>query len=100
MVAGGPKNTHRELRSISTKFDKNFPFFIFFSKSREIFNNVLTAKNASRGGLKTPKIAPESKKCDFFKVYDIDTTIKPGEKKGQTDVSSAQKRFCDHLSPS
>ena len=38
------------------------------------------------------------KKSDFFKVYDIDTTIQPREKEGQTDVSSALKRFYDHLS--
>ena len=38
------------------------------------------------------------KKCDFFKVQDNDTTIRLGEKEGQTDVSSALKRFYDHLS--
>ena len=37
-----------------------------------------------------------AKKCDFFKVRDNDTTIHPGEKEGQTDVSSALKRFYDH----
>ena len=36
------------------------------------------------------------KKCDFFKVWDNDTPIQPGEKEGQTDVSSALKRFYDH----
>ena len=36
------------------------------------------------------------KKCDFFKVKDNDTTIQPGEKEGQTDLSSALKRFGDH----
>ena len=39
-------------------------------------------------------------KCDFFKVQDNDTTIRLGEKEGQTDVSSALKRFYDHRSPS
>ena len=33
-------------------------------------------------------------------MWDNDTTIQPGEKEGQTDVSSALKRFYDHLSPS
>ena len=36
------------------------------------------------------------KKCNFFKVWDNDTTIQPGEKEGQIDVTSAQKRFYDH----
>ena len=67
MVAGGPKNTHRELRSISKKSAKNFSFFLFFSKSRGIFNNVLTAKNGLWGGLKTPKMAIEAKKAIFSK---------------------------------
>ena len=31
-------------------------------------------------------------------MWDNDTTIQPGEKEGQTDVSSALKRFYDHLS--
>ena len=35
-------------------------------------------------------------KYDFFKVCDIDTTIQPREKEGQTDVSSALKTFYDH----
>ena len=34
----------------------------------------------------------------FFKVWDNDTPIQPGEKEGQTDVSSALKRFYDHYS--
>ena len=38
----------------------------------------------------------EAKKSDFFKVKDNDTTIQPGEKEGQTDVSSALKMFYDH----
>ena len=67
MVAGGPKNTHRELRSISKKFDKNFSFFTFFSKSRGIFNKVLAAKNAFWGGLKSPKMAIEAKNANFSK---------------------------------
>ena len=29
-------------------------------------------------------------------MWDNDTTIQPGEKEGQTDVSSALKRFYDH----
>ena len=29
-------------------------------------------------------------------MWDIDTTIQPGEKEGQTDVSSALKKFYDH----
>ena len=29
-------------------------------------------------------------------MWDNDTTIQPGEKEGQTDVSSAVKRFYDH----
>ena len=33
-------------------------------------------------------------------MWDNDTPIQPGEKEGQTDVSSALKRFYDHLSPS
>ena len=37
-----------------------------------------------------------TRKCDFFKVWDNDTPIQPGEKEGQTDVSSALKRFYDH----
>ena len=43
---------------------------------------------------------PSSQKCDFFKVKDNDTTIQPGEKEGQTDLSSALKRFGDHHSGS
>ena len=46
-------------------------------------------KNGNRG-----------KKCDFFKVKDNDTTIQPGEKEGQTDLSSALPRFGDHHSGS
>ena len=38
------------------------------------------------------------KKCDFFKVWENDTTIQPREKEGQTDVSSTLKRFYDHYS--
>ena len=49
------------------KNPKNFSFFTFFSKSRGIFNNVLAAKNAFGGGLKTPKIAPKSKNAIFSK---------------------------------
>ena len=29
-------------------------------------------------------------------MWDNDTTIQPGEKEGQTDVSSALKKFYDH----
>ena len=54
----------------------------------------------SQGAEIGPKIASESKESDFFKVQDNDTTIRLGEKEGQTDVSSALKRFYDHLSPS
>ena len=67
MVPGGPKNTPGQLRSISKKFAKNFSFFFFFSKSRGIFNNVLGAQNGLLGGLKIPKIAPESKNAIFSK---------------------------------
>ena len=30
-------------------------------------------------------------------MWDNDTPIQPGEKEGQTDVSSALKRFYDHM---
>ena len=50
---------------IPTKF---FIFCVFFSKSRGIFNNVLTAKNAFWGGLKTPKMAIEAKNAIFSKL--------------------------------
>ena len=72
---------------------KIFHFLLFFSKSKGILNNVLAAKNGLLARLKTPKIAPESKNAIFLKVCDIDTTIQPGKKEGQTDVSSALKRF-------
>ena len=39
---------------------------------------------------------PARQKMRFFKVKDNDTTIQPGEKEGQTDVSSALKMFYDH----
>ena len=38
----------------------------------------------------------QSQKMRFFKVWDNDATIQPGEKEGQTDVSSALKNFYDH----
>ena len=61
------KNIPGKLRSISKKSAKNFSFFQFFSKSRGILRNVLAAKNGLLGGLKTPKIAPESKNPIFSK---------------------------------
>ena len=61
-----------------------------------IFSKVLHVKNGLLAGLKIPKIAPESKKRDFPKVWDNDTPIQPGKKEGQTDVSSAPKMFYDH----
>ena len=54
------------------------------------------AKNTLLGRAENIKNGLRSKKCDFFKVKDNDTTIQPGEKEGQTDVSSALKRFYDH----
>ena len=50
------------------------------------------------GRAENPQNRHRFKKCDFFKVWDNDTPIQPGEKEGQTDVSSALKRFYDHLS--
>ena len=67
MVPGCPKNSPGKLRSFSKKSAKNFSFFTFFSKSRGIFNKVLAAKIAFGGGLKTLKIAPESKNAIFSK---------------------------------
>ena len=39
-------------------------------------------------GWKSQKSLQSQKKSDFFKVWDNDTPIQPGEKEGQTDVSS------------
>ena len=55
----------------------------------------LLQKMAFGKGWKHPK-SLQSQKCDFFKVCDINTTIQSGEKEGQTDVSSALKKFYDH----
>ena len=55
----------------------------------------LLQKMAFWEGWKHPKKL-KSQKCDFFKVWDNDTTIQPGEKEGQTDVSSDVKTFYDH----
>ena len=74
---------------------KKIHFCIFFLKK---YGDFLSAKNALWGRMKTPKIAPESKNANFFKVWDNDTMIQPGEKKGQTDVSSTLKRFYDNYS--
>ena len=48
------------------------------------------------GGAENPQNRSRVKKSDFFNVWDNDTTIQPGEKEGQTDVSSALKKFYDH----
>ena len=56
----------------------------------------LLQKMAFGEGWKSQKSLQSQKKRDFFKVWDNDTTIQPGEKEGQTDVSSALKRFYDH----
>ena len=66
MVPECPKNTPGYLRSISKKSAKKI-FIFFFSKSRGILSNVLAAKNDLLGGLKIPKIAPESKNAIFSK---------------------------------
>ena len=56
---------------------------------------LLLQKMAFWEGWKYPKKL-KSQKMRFFKVWDNDTTIQPGEKEGQTDVSSALKKFYDH----
>ena len=81
MVPGGPKNIPGKLRSISKKSAKNFSFFYFFSKSREIFENVLTAKNAFWGGLKTPKMASEAKNAIISKLKIMIPQSNPGKRK-------------------
>ena len=60
-------------------------------------NNVLAAKNGLLGGLKIPKIAPESKNAIFSKseIMVLRSNLS-GEKEGQTNVSLDLKRFCDH----
>ena len=55
----------------------------------------LLQKMALWEGWKSQKLL-QSQKMRFFKVWDNDTTIQPGEKEGQTDVSSALKMFYDH----
>ena len=55
----------------------------------------LAHKMAFWEGWKSQKSLP-SQKMRFFKVWDNDTPIQPGEKEGQTDVSSALKIFYDY----
>ena len=57
----------------------------------------LLQKMALWEGWKSQKLL-QNQKNDFFKVWDNDTTIQPGEKEGQTDVSSALKMFYGHYS--
>ena len=76
---------------------KIFHFLIFFQKVGGFSKMSLLQKMPSGEGWKHQKW-PSSQKIRFLKVCDIDTTIQPGEKEGQTDVSSTLKMFYDHYS--
>ena len=80
MVPEGPKIFPDSLEVFLNNPLKIFHFH-FFSKSRGIFKNVLTAKNGLWGGLKTPKIAPESKNAIFSKCEIIIPQSNLGKRK-------------------
>ena len=66
-VPGGPKNTPGQLRSFSKKSAKKFSFFFFFQKVGGFLEMSFMQKIAFWGGLKTPKMAIESKNAIFSK---------------------------------